>query len=350
MRFSCIFIAAASAPTAPTANIAGPGILEISEPNVSVFPLAAPIFVTNRETGFKSAPRPVAIPPTIFSAGYPAAVNNTILAIMSFVAGERSLNFETRSFIPSTTFVNIGARVSPIEIPALSSVDFKIVIEPLVLSSIVSAMLFAAPSALPSASSSFFMSFGLAFIIARNPDIAFLPTRLSAAVAFSEAVRSLNAARVSLIMSPHERMEPSAFVVFMVVSPRRLLLILKSLLREVIILRSEVPACDDLIPALPMSPMLSATSSILYPSEPAIGAAYLKVSPIILTFVLAFALAAAKTSAKCVESSAFSPNAVNASVTMSDVVARSSPEAAARFITPSRPESMSSVFQPAIAM
>ena len=58
----------------------------------------------------------------------------------------------------------------------------------------------------------------------------------------------------------------------------------------------------------------------------------------------------ASTSAKCPESSAFRPNAVNASVTMSDVVARSSPDAAARFMMPSIPFSMSPVCQPAIAM
>ena len=58
----------------------------------------------------------------------------------------------------------------------------------------------------------------------------------------------------------------------------------------------------------------------------------------------------ANISAKCVESFADNPNAVNASVTMSLVVARSSPEAAAKFIIPSIPSSISPVFQPAIAM
>ena len=58
----------------------------------------------------------------------------------------------------------------------------------------------------------------------------------------------------------------------------------------------------------------------------------------------------ARISAKCVESDADSPKAVKASVTISLVVARSSPEAAARFIIPSIPSSMSAVFHPAIAM
>lgn len=68
------------------------------------------------------------------------------------------------------------------------------------------------------------------------------------------------------------------------------------------------------------------------------------------TFVFALELAAARISAKCPESLAVRPNAVSASVTISDVVARSSPDAAARFMIPSIPSSMSEVFHPAIAM
>ena len=104
------------------------------------------------------------------------------------------------------------------------------------------------------------------------------------------------------------------------------------------------------MPAFAMSPIASAVSSAENPRAPATGAAYLKVSPIIETFVFAFDEAAARMSAKCPESPALRPNAVRASVTMSEVVARSSPDAAARFMTPSIPSSMSFVFQPAIAM
>ena len=68
------------------------------------------------------------------------------------------------------------------------------------------------------------------------------------------------------------------------------------------------------------------------------------------TLVLALELAAAKMSAKCAESPAESPKAVNASVTISEVVAKSSPDAAAKFMMPSIPSSISLVFQPAIAM
>ena len=109
-------------------------------------------------------------------------------------------------------------------------------------------------------------------------------------------------------------------------------------------------SCEDLIPAFAISPMAMAESSAEYPKEPSTGAAYLKVSPIMLTLVLALELAAARISAKCPLSAAVKPKAVRASVTISEVVAKSSPEAAARFIMPSIPLSISLVFQPAIAM
>ena len=89
---------------------------------------------------------------------------------------------------------------------------------------------------------------------------------------------------------------------------------------------------------------------MLYPNAPATGAAYLNVSPIIETLVFALLDAAARTFAKWVESDAASPIAVSASVTISEVVARSSPDAAARSMIPSIPDSISCVFHPAIAM
>ena len=104
------------------------------------------------------------------------------------------------------------------------------------------------------------------------------------------------------------------------------------------------------MPAFAIMPMARAQSSALYPNAPATGAAYLNVSPIMLTLVLALEDAAARISAKWPLSDAFKPKAVRASVTMSEVVAKSSPEAAARSMIPSIPDSMSSVFQPAMAM
>ena len=62
--------------------------------------------------------------------------------------------------------------------------------------------------------------------------------------------------------------------------------------------RRDVPACEDLIPALAIRPIISAVSSAVYPRAPAIGAQYLKVSPIMDTFVFALEEAAASRSAK----------------------------------------------------
>ncbi len=89
---------------------------------------------------------------------------------------------------------------------------------------------------------------------------------------------------------------------------------------------------------------------MLYFIVPAIGATYLKVSPIKATLVFDLEVAAANTSAKCVDFSADMPKAVRASVTMSDTLARLSPDAPARFIIPAIPSSICLSSQPAIAM
>ena len=76
----------------------------------------------------------------------------------------------------------------------------------------------------------------------------------------------------------------------------------------------------------------------------------MKVSPIRATLVLELLLAWARTSENMAESCAASPKAVRASVTISEVDARSSPDAAARFMIPGRPATISFAFQPAMAM
>ena len=119
-----------------------------------------------------------------------------------------------------------------------------------------------------------------------------------------------------------------------------------------------VPAMVPLMPLFAMRPVARATDSMSYPRAPAMEPTYLNVSPMPETVVFALLDAAARTSAKCVAfATPFSvkpladrPKAVMASVTMSETVARSSPDAAAKFITPDNDVSMSSVFQPAIAI
>ena len=214
----------------------------------------------------------------------------------------------------------------------------------------VSAIFSEVPSQFLIAPSSFEMSPGAEFMSARKPDIAFFPTSASALEAFSESESCPKADRQSASIAVRLRIDPSALVVAIVTSPMDLPESFTSPVRLFMMVRREVPACEDLMPAFAIRPMASAVSSAEKPSAPAIGAQYLKVSPIILTFVFALELAAARMSAKCPESLAVSPNAVSASVTISDVVARSSPDAAARFMIPSIPSSMSEVFHPAIAI
>ena len=239
---------------------------------------------------------------------------------------------------------------SPKEMASSSSWDFRMVSCPARLSCMVVAIFSAVPSQLLMALFSFSISPGAAFITARKPDMAFLPTRASALAAFSDSDIWENATRQSARISPRPLILPSAFVVWMVSSPNDSPAKVTSPVRLVSMVRIAVPAWEDLIPAFAIRPIASAVSSAENPSAPATGAQYLKVSPIMDTLVFALEDAAARISAKCPESAADRPRAVSASVTMSDVVARSSPEAAARFMMPSMPSSISPVFQPAIAI
>ena len=93
-------------------------------------------------------------------------------------------------------------------------------------------------------------------------------------------------------------MLPSALLVAIVTSPMFLPANVTSPAKLFMMDRSEVPACDALIPEFAIRPMASAVSSALKPSAPAIGAQYLNVSPIMLTFVFALDDAAARMSAK----------------------------------------------------
>ena len=139
---------------------------------------------------------------------------------------------------------------------------------------------------------------GAAFISARKPDMAFLPTNACAAFACSDSDSCENAERQSAKISLRSRIEPSAFVVAISTSPMESPQNLTSPARAVMIARSAVPDCEPLIPLFAIRPIACAVSSQENPREPATGAQYLKVSPIMLTFVFALDDAAASTSAK----------------------------------------------------
>ena len=288
--------------------------------------------------------------PIRISTGPSAATSRAMIMITRFTPSGMAFRTFTIPCSPATILRTAGISRSPKEIASSCSWDFRIVICPSRLSCIVSAMFFAASLQLLTAPDTLLISSGAAFIRARKPDMAFFPTSASALFAFSASVIPPKATRQSARIADRLRMDPSALVVAMVTSPIAAPDSFTSPVRLVMMERREVPAWEALIPAFPIRPMASAVSSTENPKAPATGAQYLNVSPIMETLVFALALAAASTSAKCPESSAFSPNAVSESVTISEVVARSSPDAAARFMTPSMPPSISPVFQPAMAM
>ena len=218
------------------------------------------------------------------------------------------------------------------------------------MSFIVSAMRFALPSALLICLVSEAKSLSVAVTMASKPDIPSCPANVAAYSVFCASVSCAKPPRRSIKTSMNGRMFPLASDR---VKPKAFMASLTASVGFAIRdsqLRSAVPAWLALMPLLAIRPNATAMSSTLYFLAPATGATYLKDSPSIATLVLDAADAVASTSEKCAASLACNPNAVNASVTMSLVNARSSPEAAARFIIPSRPFNMSSVFHPAMAI
>ena len=336
-------------PTGPIAAIADASFPPAPTPSFAWFTKVRTLLPMDA-IDFMAPPTPDVSFPTTRSTGPMAAANAAMRRMVFRVPSSICWSFSTNSWTLLTMFRTVGIRASPIWMASSCKADLRIVTCPFRLSCMVAAIFSADPSQLSIALESLFRSASEAFMMARKPDMAFLPTRASAVLAFSDSDSLEKASRQSMMMSLKLLIEPSALVVATVTSPIASPAILMSPVRLVMMERSEVPAWVDLIPALAIRPMARAVSSAEYPSAPAMGATYLKVSPIMDTLVLALEDADANISAKCPESLADKPKAVRASVTISEVVARSSPDAAARLIMPSIPSSISPVFQPAMAM
>ena len=349
--------AATSVPTTATTATTGAEIPPMAAPSLVKIPEMPPTSVIKVDTALPTVENVVIMPPTDemtlpmrSRAGPNAAINKPTLIMTARVDSSKELSQLTKSCTFFTISRTVGISASPTEMASSSRADLSSSICPGRLSCMTSAMCLAEPDALLSASRMLSMSSGAAFMSARKPLIAFLPTSCSAAWTFSDSVKLANAARQSVRISLSPRIEPSAFVVCTTTLPMDSPVISKSLDSELKMVRSAVPACVDLMPAFDIRPTASAASSTLKPKAPATGAQYLKVSPIIATSVFDAADAVANTSAKCAASCAFSPKALSEPTTISEVIARSSPEDAARFITPSIPESICSVVQPACAI
>ena len=176
------------------------------------------------------------------------------------------------------------------------------------------------------------------------------PANIAAYCALSDSDNALNFSRNSCKVCDSGLTDPSAFVMLIFNSSIASAACPTGCVRFVSRLRKLIPACDALIPLLAINPIATAVSSMLYPREPATGATYLNVSPILATSVFVALAAIAITSANLPLSFAAMPKAVSASVTISDVVPRSSPDAAARAIKPSIPSIISFASHPACAM
>ena len=290
--------AAISTAIIATTATTGAEIPPIAAPSVENAVLAPAIIVGIFEMNVIILPIEEIVLPTTIKSGPKAAAINPILRMVCLVAGSRAFSLSTNPCILVMMSRITGIRISPKEIASSSSCDFRMVSCPARLSCMVSAICKDVPSQFAIAPDNLSISAGAAFIRARNPDMAFLPTRVSAALAFSDSDIWSNATLQSAKISERLRIEPSELVVAISIFPKDSEQNLTSPESAVIMERIEVPDCVDLIPAFAIRPSASAVSSHENPNAPAIGAQYLNDSPSIDTFVFALELAAASTSAK----------------------------------------------------
>ena len=113
--------------------------------------------------------------------------------------------------------------------------------------------------------------------------------------------------------------------------------------------RNVVPAWLPWIPALAMIPIAAAVSSMLIPAALARGATYFIASPVSATEEFVRFAFSARTSATWAASDASSPNPRSVEAAISALLAKSSPEAAAKFSIPGIASMISEVVKPAAA-
>ena len=286
--------------TAITATTAPIGLVSAAKAFLSTPPNPPTFFITfaTEAKPFMAEPTVDTVLPSTTRSGPIAAARAATFRMVFFCASLMLFSLSTNACTLETTARMAGISSSPKEMASSSSWDFRMVSCPFRLSCMVLAMSSATPSQFSMAEDSLSISSGAAFIRARKPDMAFLPTSDSAAAAASDSDRPEKAVRQSARISDRSLMEPSALVVAMVTSPMALPEIFTSPARLFMMVRRAVPAWLPLIPAFAIRPIASAVSSAEKPRAPAIGAQYLKVSPIMETFVLALELAAARMSAK----------------------------------------------------
>ena len=174
----------ANAPPAPTPSSACLIYVRIEVPILAMDVMTLPILFVRVPSMTKSGPM--------------AATNAPTLRIVFLVPSSMRWSFSIHSCNFETALRIMGIRASPIWIPSSCNADLKIEICPGRLSCIISAIFCEDPLQLSTARVSFLTSSSVAFMIARNPDIAVFPTSDSAVWAFSESVSLAKESRQSI--------------------------------------------------------------------------------------------------------------------------------------------------------
>ena len=132
--------------------------------------MIAKAFCTDRIPPFTCKKPSLATSPLAFSPTNPATIFAIPFTVSGFLLTKSFATLSTSVTFP-TTFVSVGNSSSPSDTCSASQADCINVICPLRLSSLVSAIFFAAPSALFMDSVNLSKSFCSAFINAKKPEI-----------------------------------------------------------------------------------------------------------------------------------------------------------------------------------
>ena len=262
--------AKAAASTAITATIASTGALipPMAAPSFPKIPV--PLFTATISFliplaalayAFMLFPTVDITVPRITRKGPRAAITSPMVMMVFRCASSMLFSLSTNPCTAETTLRITGISISPKEMASSSSWLLRIVSCPFRLSCMIAAMSSADPSQFSMALRNLSMSPGAEFMRARKPLMAFLPTSVSAAAAASDSDIFEKAVLQSARISESSRILPSAFAVWIVTSPRASPDSFSSPCNLVIMVRRAVPAWVLLIPALPMRPIASATSS-----------------------------------------------------------------------------------------
>ena len=287
--------------------------------------------------------------PTVDKTGPIAIATIPIFKISSCVSGDKSLNLSARFPMPSATSFIAGATIFNIFIDAVSNAPPACSIVALVLSCIVSAISLAAPSQFLNCSVKSVKPSFPPCIKTVIPDKASVPKIVAIVFCFCSSVRFFVFSFNSPIIVASDFIFP---LESKAVNPIRSIAVAAGSDGFANLTKADlsvVPAWLPLIPALASSPIAAVTSSKLRPAARAFGAIYFIASPVSATAALVAAAFLAKTSATCPVLLASKPKPLSVLAAISELVAKSSPELAAKSKSPGIASMISFVEKPALA-